>query len=205
MLTSLPLTNTPTLQLTLLYKRYFCPRNRALMVSSATLSCDALILRPWSVIRRPYWPQITVVPLVEPPVATLTRPFIIFLLRSSLGSSQLLMLAVAEKCLTSFGEESFADLATRIVGRAAVEVDMLRARKAPARQEGMLVRIMSGSLLAELNPTGCVLASVSLCLRRLRGLCRAGGSRIWRHIEQLYYQSRRRIETSGSRPGQAPA
>ncbi len=43
--TSLPLTYTPTLQHTRLYNRYLCPRKRAFIVSSAILSCCALILR----------------------------------------------------------------------------------------------------------------------------------------------------------------
>lgn len=59
------------------------------MVSSAILSCFALIRRWWSVIRKPYSPQITVVPFTEPPVATRGLPFAIFFLRLMLGSSQL--------------------------------------------------------------------------------------------------------------------
>lgn len=51
--TSFPLTNTPTLQATLLYSRYFSPRSLALMVFSASLSCSALILRWWSHMRKP--------------------------------------------------------------------------------------------------------------------------------------------------------
>jgi hypothetical protein len=59
------------------------------MVSSAFLSCFALMRRWWSFIRRPYVPQMTVVPLTEPPVATRGLPFIIFLVLSIEGSSQL--------------------------------------------------------------------------------------------------------------------
>lgn len=112
------------------------------MVSSATLSWVALILRPWSVMRKPYCPQITVVPLVEPPVATRTRPFIIFLFRSILGSSQLPMLVVAEKGRTCCATLCCVDLGARIDGRTSVEDDKLNPRRALARQEGALVRII---------------------------------------------------------------
>ncbi len=52
-------------------------------------------------MRRPYSPQTTVVPFVDPPVATRGRPFIFFFLRSIFGSSHdPARMAVAENCLT---------------------------------------------------------------------------------------------------------
>lgn len=88
----------------------------------------------------------TVVPFVDPPVATLTRPFIIFFFRSMLGSSQLKpIVAVAENSLTFCGPGTLRDgieEAGSIDGLAVGVEDNLRERNAPSRLAGALDRMV---------------------------------------------------------------
>jgi hypothetical protein len=80
-----------------------------------------------------------VVPLIEPPVATLGLPFIIFFFRSNRGSNQLARAAVAEKGLTlwkigyALGRQAAARPVCR-EGLVAEVVAIVKLLKAPARE-----------------------------------------------------------------------
>lgn len=64
------------------------PRSRRLIVSSAIFRAEAGIRRSWSFMRSPKSPHTTVVPRVEPPVATCGRPLGDFDFSANFGVSQ---------------------------------------------------------------------------------------------------------------------
>lgn len=89
-----------------------------------------------------------VVPFVEPPVGHRTRPFIIFFLRSMVGSSQLpAMVAVAENMRTFCGARTLwgggiVESDGIIDGLGAAEEDIVRERNAPSKLGDVLHRIV---------------------------------------------------------------
>ena len=126
------------------YRRYFSPRKRFLIVSSAILSCDAEMRRSVSFRRMPYEPQTSVVPFVLPPVGHFGRPLRDLDDSPALGMSQLNVDGVDEnvrRCVVAWAQR---------VCRAEC---MQHARVVKeSREEGAL-----------LLPTRIVVAIVAVC------------------------------------------
>jgi hypothetical protein len=88
------------------------------MVSSAILRAEAGIRRSWSFMRRPKSPHTTVVPRVDPPVATCGRPLGDFDFSANFGVSQSSAGDVVEK---HRAREKVASDPDRHVGRVQAD------------------------------------------------------------------------------------
>jgi hypothetical protein len=132
-------------------------------------------------MRRPYSPQTTVVPFVEPPVGTRQRPLNIFFLRGRLGSSHdPAWTAVAENSLTVVVEVVGAEARRTVAdgrevrrGVAGVILSAWKALRSPDEAFGLMAVELAGC--AVLLRSACVVCSSFSRYYKL-GICKLGAS-----------------------------